>query len=88
MTLTQVLSKLEQSARELPEGQPDGRNQEPRCLECGSRATYERERIERYRLYGLNRHGKRERVIHEHTPRVAVAYFCPLHVGPLERRMP
>jgi hypothetical protein len=55
------------------------------CRECGARATYEREWIERYRLHGLNRHGKRKRLIHEHTPRVTVEYCCDLHAVPLEK---
>jgi hypothetical protein len=55
------------------------------CLACGGRATYEREMVERCRLYGLDRHGQRERLIHGYTPRVSIEFVCDLHAGPLEK---
>jgi DNA-binding Xre family transcriptional regulator len=51
------------------------------CLECGARATYKREETLRIRLYGLGREGLRERLIHDHTPCVSVAYLCPVCVS-------
>jgi hypothetical protein len=59
----------------------------PRCLECGRRATYEREMMVRIQLHALTHEGERERLLSESTPRTIVGHFCPVHAQPFLPRL-